>query len=58
MAAKSLFDGGVSAKLFLDQRQFYPEPNKVAEMYTDVTPFKTFLMKLGSKPVDDVLYKM
>lgn len=58
MAAKTLFDSGVSAKLFLDQRQFYPEPNKVAEMYSDVTPFKTFLMKLGVKPVDDVLYKL
>ena len=58
MAAKTLFDGGVSAKLFLDQRQFYPNPNQVAEMWADLTPFKTFLMKLRTETVDDVLYKM
>lgn len=58
MAAKTLFDGGATAKLFLDQRQFYPDPNKVAELWTDLTPFKTFLMKLETKQVDDTLYKM
>lgn len=55
---KTLFDGGANAKLFLDQRQFYPDPNKVAQMFSNLTPFKTFLMKLNTKPVDDVLYKM
>jgi hypothetical protein len=56
--AKTLFDGGATAKLFLDQRQFYPDPNKVAEMWTDITPFKTFVSKLRTETVQDVLYKM
>lgn len=58
MAAKTIFDGGVTSKLWLDRRQFYPEPQKVAEMWTDMNPFKTVLMKLGTKKVDDPVYKL
>jgi len=55
---KTLFDGGASSKLFLDRRRFYPEPQRVAEMWTDMTPFKTFAMSMLTKNVDDPLYKM
>lgn len=58
MAAKTLFDGGATSKLFLDRRQFYPDPQKVAEMWTDMTPFKTFVMRMSTKNVEDPLYKM
>lgn len=58
MAAKTIFDTGVTSKLWLDRRQFYPEPQKVAEMWTDMNPFKTVLMKLGTKKVDDPVYKL
>jgi len=58
MAAKTIFDGGVTSKLWLDRREFYPEPQKVAEMWTDMNPFKTVLMKLGTKKVDDPVYKL
>lgn len=58
MAAKTLFDGGATSKLFLDRRVFYPEPQKVAELWTDITPFKTFVTKMGVKKVPESLYKM
>jgi hypothetical protein len=58
MAAKTLFDGGATSKLFLDRRVFYPEPNKVAELWTDITPFKTFVTKMGVKKLSESAYKM
>lgn len=58
MAAKTIFDGGVTSKLWLDRREFYPDPHKVAEMWTDMSPFKTVMMKLGVKKVGDPVYKL
>lgn len=58
MAAKTLFDGGVASKLWLDRRKFYPDPQKVAELYSDINPFKTIMTKLGIKKVPDPVYKM
>lgn len=58
MSAKTLFDGGATSKLWLDRRVFYPDPQSVAEMWTDMTPFKTFTMKMGTKKVGDPVYKM
>lgn len=58
MAIKSLFEGGVSGKLFLDRRQFYPDPQEVAELWSNMFPFTTVLEQLETKKVDDPLYKM
>jgi len=55
---KTLFEGGATSKLFLDRRKFYPDPQRVAEMWTNITPFKTFAMSMLTKKVDDPLYKM
>ena len=56
--AKTLFDGGASSVLFLDQRQFYPTPQEVAELWSDMFPFSTTMENLQVKDVDDALYKM
>ena len=56
--AKTLFDGGATSKLFLDRRQFYPKPQEVAQMWTDMTPFKTFAMAMNNVKVEDPLYKV
>ena len=56
--AKTLFEGGVSDVLFLDQRQFYPTPQEVAELWSDMFPFTTVMENLQIKDVDDALYKM
>lgn len=56
--SKTLFDGGASSKLFLDRRQFYVKPNEVAQMWTDLTPFKTFAMAMNNITVPDPLYKL
>ncbi len=58
MAAKTIFDGGVTSKLWLDRRNFYPDPQKVSELYTDLNPFTTVLSKLPVKNVDDPVYKL
>jgi hypothetical protein len=59
MAAKALFDGGVSGKLFLDRRQFYIEPQTVAELWPSVTPFTTILEQLPVKSnLSDPVFKM
>lgn len=58
MAAKELFEGGETGVLFTDRRKFYLGENKVSELWPDVTPFTTFLMKLGVQKVDDPLFKM
>lgn len=58
MSAKTLFDGGVSGKLFLDRRQFYITPQRVAELWPNVTPFTTLVQSLRVMPVQDTLYKM
>lgn len=58
MPAKTLFDGGVNSKLWLDRRNFYPDPQKVAELYSDINPFKTVMTKLGIKKVPDPVYKL
>ena len=41
VVTKSLFDGGVASKLWLDRRDFYVEPDQIAELYSDITPFTT-----------------
>ena len=56
--AKTLFDGGATSVLFLDQRQFYPTPQEVAELWSDMFPFSTVMESLQVKDVDDALYKM
>lgn len=56
--AKTLFEGGASAVLFLDQRQFYPTPEEVAELWSDMFPFSTVMENLQIKDTDDALYKM
>lgn len=58
MSAKTLFDGGASGVLFLDRRQFYLDPNRVAELWPDVMPFTTLLQKLNVRNVDDTVFKM
>jgi len=58
MSAKTLFEGGVSGKLFLDRRQFYITPQRVAELWPDVTPFTTLVQMLRVENVKDTLYKM
>lgn len=58
MATKTLFDGGVASKLWLDRRDFYPDPNTVAELYSDVTPFTTVMYQLEVKQTKDPLYKL
>jgi len=55
---KSLFEGGVSSKLWLDRRDFYPEPDTVAELYSDITPFTTVMYQLEVKTTKDPLYKL
>jgi hypothetical protein len=55
---KSLFDGGVASKLWLDRRDFYPDPNEVAELYSDITPFSTVMYQLETKSTKDPLYKI
>ena len=58
MSAKSLFaDNGIGT-LFLERRQFYIEPQRVAELYTDIAPFTTLVGQLNVKYVDDPLFKM
>ncbi len=56
--AKTLFDGGASSILFLDRRQFYPTPQEVAELWSDMFPFTAVMENLIIKDVDDALYKM
>jgi hypothetical protein len=56
--AKTLFDGGVTSKLWLDRRIFYPTPNEFAEMWPSLTPFYTVLSQLPIKQVPDPVYKM
>jgi len=55
---KTLFDGGVASKLWLDRRDFYPSPDEVAELYSDITPFTTVMYQLEVKNTKDPLYKM
>ena len=58
VVSKSLFDGGVASKLWLDRRDFYPDPNEVAELYSDITPFTTVMYQLEMKTTNDPLYKI
>jgi len=58
MAAKELFQGGASNLLFTDRRNFYLDPQRVAELWPNITPFTTFLMSVGKKKVNDPLYKL
>lgn len=58
MPAKTLFDGGATSKLWLDRRDFYPTPQQVAELWTNVTPFTTVLGQLGSMKVGEPVYKL
>lgn len=58
MSAKTLFEGGASGNLFLERRQFYLDPNRVAELWPEVMPFTTLLQKLEVRNVQDTLYKM
>jgi len=55
---KTLFDNGVASKLWLDRRDFYPEPDTVAELYSDITPFSTVMYQLEVKQTKDPLYKL
>ncbi len=56
--AKTLFDEGVSSILFLDRRSFYPTPQEVAELWSDMFPFTAVMENLQVKDTDDALYKM
>lgn len=59
MAAKSLISGGSSGILRLERRQFYIEPNAVAELYPSVFPFTTSVINAGVRNhPDDPLFKM
>lgn len=59
MAVKSLFDGGASGTLFLDRRQFYIDPQKVAELWPSVAPFTTLLINSGVRYTpQDPMYKL
>jgi len=50
--------GASSGILYTDRRDFYLQPNVVAELYPDVTPFTTFIDSLGVVKAPDPDFKM
>jgi hypothetical protein len=59
MGAKQLYEGSSAGILWTDRREFYLNPNKVAELWTDVTPFTSLLMNLPSMSnLNDPKFKM
>lgn len=58
-SVKSLATGGSSAVLATDQRRHYVDVNSFAELYPDVTPFLSFLIKQGvAQTGGDPVFKM
>lgn len=55
---KEIYSGGSSGVLFGDQRNFYPEPQEVSELWSDMFPFTQTLSNTEIKQVNDPLYKM
>jgi hypothetical protein len=57
---KEVYEGGSSALLFTDRRQFYIKPQQYAELWPAVTPFTTMVMAVTNSltGLSDPIYKM
>lgn len=58
MAAKTLYAGSSTGKLWLDRRKFYIKEQEVAELWPSEAPFSTLLANTTELTPNDPLFKM
>jgi hypothetical protein len=58
MANPKTLSNNTAGVLFTDRRKFYINPQSVAELQPDVTPFLTFLIAKGARGTNDPDFKM